>query len=91
MSFIMNGKIISLYELMYAFDSMAPSNIERYKGLGEMDERKLFESTMDPNSRTLIQFTMADAVKTLETLRYYENNLNELIQGVTVSRFDIMD
>lgn len=91
MDFIMNGKTISLYELMYTFDSMAPSNIERYKGLGEMDEKKLFESTMDPNNRTLIQFTMEDAVKTLETLRYYENNLNELIQGVKVSRFDIMD
>ena len=91
MGFYMNGQPIGLYELMYAFDSMAPSNIERYKGLGEMDERKLFESTMDPNNRTLIQFTMDDAVKTLETLRYYENNLNELIQGVKVSRFDIMD
>ena len=38
-------------------------NISRFKGLGEMDAHELWETTMDPSTRTLRRITLDDAVK----------------------------
>ena len=89
--FNMNGEIVSLYKLMKAFEAYAPSHLQRYKGLGEMDSKQLKNSTLHPDSdRTLIQYTLESATKEIEMIRYYESNKQELIKNVKTSRLDIL-
>jgi topoisomerase-4 subunit B len=48
--------------------SKAKINVQRFKGLGEMNPIQLRETTMDPNTRRLIQLTLDDEPTTMEMM-----------------------
>lgn len=86
-----DGKPAGIYTIMKLFDSMNPSGVQRYKGLGEMNGPKLFDSTLNPENRTIVRYTMENVLETIEKMKWVKSNIRELLNEVKVSRFDVMD
>ena len=64
-----NGSVVSIAsreELLDYILSLGKKNltVQRYKGLGEMNPEQLWQTTMNPESRTLLRVSIDDAVQT---------------------------
>lgn len=83
MRFIVNGKKVGLYDLVSTAMNTIGS-VNRFKGLGEMNADQLAESTMSPNTRTLIQYTVDDINETTKIIRQYDSNKHMILQETGV-------
>ena len=63
--YVYNDK--QLDELLKTLPQTPKPGLQRYKGLGEMNASQLWETTMDPEVRTLLQVTLEDAIDADET------------------------
>lgn len=84
LSNVINGT--SIYtEVYYTFikelvDSVTPKYRNRLKGLGEMNAKDLYASTMDPETRTLIQVHYDDKEADIKNLDIYFNKKPEFVE-----------
>jgi DNA gyrase/topoisomerase IV subunit B len=90
--YTLNGKKTSIYNVMRAYESYTPASRQRYKGLGEMGTGQLGESTLLPEKRTLIRYTMESAKDAINFVREYESNSKKILSLVgNVTRDDLLE
>ena len=80
----LNGYDMTLYQLMTEFNRFIPAKLSRFKGLGEMDESMLGNSTLNYDNRTLIRYNFEDITKDIEQMRFINNNKDVLLKDLNI-------
>jgi topoisomerase-4 subunit B len=62
------GEKTGILDRIVAEKKRGKVNVQRFKGLGEMNPMQLRETTMDPNTRRLVQLTVEDSEQMLEMM-----------------------
>lgn len=92
LSYLLDNRKNTLYDIMKVYDSTIPNGLQRYKGLGEMPREQLAESTVLPANRTMIQYTLDDAKQLLHDIREYESDTKKILATITsVDRSDLVE
>lgn len=86
------GKL-SIGEFLDLTQKLQPGIELRYKGLGELDSEDLWETTMNPEKRTLIQLTVSDIIEACKTYdrlhgkgKVNSENRREMTEGFEINR-----
>lgn len=88
--YLVNGEKTTLYMLMCKFNSMIPSGLTRFKGLGEQNPEELGVSALRPDGdRSLIRYTLESAKDEIETLRRIDSSMSSLLREIKITKADI--
>ena len=86
--YIVNNKVMGLYEILDLYNSSEPKNIERAKGLGALSPFELAKSTLDPNNRKLLRYTTDNITEEIEEMRKLNDDKYALIKDLDISKFE---
>lgn len=95
--FEINGKKEqSIYDVMQAMRKYIPDNVQRFKGLGELEPQELKDLCMDPKKRTVVIMRFEDYEKDMEkisvimsTKQSYVDARNRILRSISASDLDI--
>ena len=89
--YLVNKTKVTLYGLMEHFATFEPTNITRYKGLGEMPPKMLGESTVLPGmGRSLQQYTVEDIKAELKFITSLQSDKSVFAKGIKIRKEDII-
>lgn len=84
---------VTLYQFFKMIEKYEPKIEKRFKGLGELKAEELWETTLNPTNRTLLRFTMDDALDEADKFKVLHGPESEtkklLMKGFKINKDDL--